>query len=67
MTHWSMDKRAPGVLKKKKQQQQRYRDTLETRLISVVRWRIRNVLVLALYALQIVQVQHRHSTSNIYL
>ena len=33
------------------------RDTLETRHISVVRWRIRNVLVLALYALQIVQVE----------
>ena len=33
------------------------RDTLETRHISVVRWRIRDVLVLALYALQIVQVE----------
>ena len=68
-----MDKRAPGVLREKKKQKKKNkkkkktatttlkasstRDTLETRHISVVRWRIRNVLVLALYALQIVQVE----------
>ena len=66
MTHWSMDKRAPDVLEKKKKKKKTKkktatttlkasstRDTLETRHISVVRWRIRN----ALYALQIVQVE----------
>ena len=69
-----MDKRAPGVLRKKNKTTKKKtkkkkktatttlkasstRDTLETRHISVVRWRIRNVLVLALYALQIVQVE----------
>ena len=55
--------RARCVMKKKKKKATTMlkasstRDTLETRHISVVRWRIRNVLVLALYALQIVQVE----------
>ena len=67
-----MDKRASGVLRKKNKKNKKIqnkktatttlkasstRDTLETRHISVVRWRIRNELVLALYALQIVQVE----------
>ena len=66
-----MDKRAPGVLrkkkpKKKKQKKKQKQKTATTTLKAsstrdtshiVFRGRIRNVLVLALYALQIVQVE----------
>ena len=48
--------------KKKKSNNNAQSKLLETRHISVVRWRIRNVLVLALYALQIVQLCAKEAT-----